>query len=277
MVTVADVLRTAKEVTDAGLIYREPSGYFSAQQQPPYPPNHFGRSWIESCGVGTAFVLHRAGLRVPDMPPFHAMQYAPSLRRYANSTPRVGAIGVFNWRPGDGVLDHIVLIVGGERVDAQGFVHGAVDVWECNWDRTLTSWYARGVPRYARHPRHYFEVCVMPRYATTTAPTPEPPLPPTTTNRREPGGDVILYKVPMDSLPAKDPKKKWNTFIDNGAMIDWYNPDYYGQVDNPTVVWLTERGWQRVFSAACIAYHGQPASVVLAKKCGCLWCTTRLP
>jgi len=269
MTTAADVLRAAREVHDAGLIYRQPYGwgnYVSIQQQPPYPPEHFGRMSVEHCGISVAHVYHRAGLRVPGIPPYHVMQYTPALYTWRNSPARVGAAGCMNWHPGDGVQDHIVLVVGGEHVDAAGFVTGGyIDVWEANTD-------ASGRSKYTRYSPQYFEGFHYPR-GLTAAPAPTP-APAPTARRRPPGdGMTTLHKVPLDDRKHGDPQAAHNTYISDAAGLRWHNPDEINEVTNGFAVqWHTKAGWTAWFDNYCRAWHGNSAAVVLSKKCGCPLC-----
>ena len=168
MTTAADAIRVAEEVRAAGLIYRQPNGYVSIQQAPPYDAasgnDRFGTMWVEHCGISVAYVLTRAGLRFGiDYP--DGIQYSPLLARqllvdgYATDAPKPGSIGVIDWGgAGWGAIaasDHVVLIVG---VDGD---------WLTTWETNTTP---DGRPYYYRRHRSLFTAWGTPRY--TAAPTP---------------------------------------------------------------------------------------------------------
>ena len=166
MTTAADAIRVAEEVRAAGLIYRQPNGYVSIQQQPPYSGanDRFGRGWVEHCGISCAFVLTRIGLRFgADYP--DGIQYSPLLARqllregYHRPEPQPGDIGVIDWAAGGfgntGASDHVVLIVG---VNATGT---RLTTWETNttpdggayyYERDRRLFTAWGTPRYRQAP-----------------------------------------------------------------------------------------------------------------------------
>lgn len=160
MVTGQDIVRVAEEVRAANLVYRQPNGYVSVQQQAPYSGDNdrFGTMWVEHCGIGSAFVLHRAGLRFGvDYP--DGIQYSPLLARQIltegyDQTPQPGAIGVIDWTAaGYGInfahlSDHVVLIM---KVEGDFFV-----TWECNTTPDGRAYY------YRRH-RSLFTAIGMPR------------------------------------------------------------------------------------------------------------------
>ena len=165
MTTAADVIRVAEEVRAAGLIYRQPSGYVSIQQAPPYSGanDRFGRGWVEHCGISCAFVLHRAGLTRFGVDYPDGIQYSPLLARqllnngYHQGPPKPGDIGVIDWGgAGFGATaasDHVVLMI---KVDGR-----KVTTWETNttpdgkayyYVRDLSLFTAWGTPRYASAP-----------------------------------------------------------------------------------------------------------------------------
>lgn len=164
MTTPARVLEVAEQVRAAGEIYREPSGYVSVQEAAPYDAasgNHrFPRGvWVEHCGIGTAYILAKAGLQWGTQIPTE-IQYSPSLAVQLLSDGYVqgftpGSIGVIDWA-GAGwgatwAADHVVLNIRDEG--------STVLTLECN---TTTD----GRLYYYRRSKHLYVASAAPKYSS---------------------------------------------------------------------------------------------------------------
>lgn len=118
MTTVADIIAAAN--TAVGQIWREPGGYVTTQQAPPYQDGRYGRGWVEHCGIAIGNLYTKAGLQMGR--DFVDLAYTPTAARatfdrgFAVRTPQVGDWGIVDWQgAGWGAVaasDHAVLVIG---------------------------------------------------------------------------------------------------------------------------------------------------------------------
>jgi hypothetical protein len=175
MTTVADILRVAEDARANRLVYREPNGYVSIQQAPPYDAasgnDRFGTSFVHHCGIAVAFIYTRAGLRFGiDYPSWiqHSITVARQMfnEGFATDEPQAGGIGVMDWGAGGFGMaatqyaDHVVLIVEPRP--------RTIVVMDAN-----TSDVPDGRLVYHEYPREWFVAWGMPKNLTT-APDPAP-------------------------------------------------------------------------------------------------------